>query len=82
LPERFTSELSLGVDLTDGEDWQAPSVAWHPWPETAEDLWVHTQVSVLASGDSLTILLKGCHPFTMQGGAMLFDDVRALCRGT
>jgi hypothetical protein len=69
-------ELSLGVDLNGGEDWQAPSVMWYPWSETGEDAWVHTQVTVRATGEALTLFLKGYHPFAAQGGATLFDDVR------
>jgi hypothetical protein len=68
-------ELSPGVDLTGAEDWQAASVTWHPWDETAEETWVHTQVAVRASGETLTVFLKGYHPFAAQGGATLFDDV-------
>ena len=74
-------ELSLGVDLTSGQDWQAGSVTWYPWDETAEDVWVHTQVVVKAAGDRLTLFLKGFHPFAMQGGATLFDDVRVMDLG-
>ena len=69
-------ELSLGVDLTGGGDWQAATVTWHPWDETGESVWVHTQVTVRASGASLTVFLKGYHPYAVQGGATLFDDVR------
>jgi hypothetical protein len=71
-------ELSLGVDLTGGEDWQAASVVWYPWNETGEDVWVHTQVTVRASGGTLTVFLKGYHPFAARGGATLFDDVRVM----
>ena len=74
-------ELSLGVDLSGGEDWQAASVDWYPWNETAEDTWVHTQVTVRASGESLTIFLKGYHPIAMQGGATLFDNVQVVDLG-
>jgi hypothetical protein len=74
-------ELSLGVDLTGGGDWLASSVTWHPWNETAEDLWVNTEVSVLASGTSLTVFLKGYHPFAVRGGATLFDEVRVVDLG-
>ena len=74
-------ELSLGMDLTGGEDWQAASVMWYPWNETGEDVWVHTQVTVRASGETLTVFLKGYHPFAAQGGAMLFDDVRVVDLG-
>jgi hypothetical protein len=74
-------ELSLGVDLSSGGDWQVGTVTWHPWDETEEEVWVHTQVVVQATGQSLTIFLKGYHPFAMQGGATLFDDVRVVDLG-
>jgi hypothetical protein len=74
-------ELSLGIDLGGGGDWQAPSVTWYPWDETAEDAWVHTQVTVQAGGGALTIFLKGYHPFAAQGGATLFDNVRVVDLG-
>jgi hypothetical protein len=74
-------ELSLGVDLTGGENWQVASVTWHPWNETGEDIWVHTQVTVRATGESLTVFLKGYHPFAVQGGATLFDNVRVVDLG-
>ncbi|MGD9048438.1 MAG: hypothetical protein PVF77_10315 [Anaerolineae bacterium] len=74
-------ELSLGVDLTGGENWQAASVTWHPWDEAEEEVWVHTQLTVRASGETLTVFLKGYHPFAAQGGATLFDDVRVVDLG-
>jgi hypothetical protein len=74
-------ELSLGVDLSGGEDWQAGSVTWYPWDETGEDVWVQTKVTVRASGESLTIFVKGYHPFATQGGATLFDGVRVIDLG-
>jgi len=36
---------------------------------------------VQATGLSLTIFLKGYHQFAAQGGATLFDHVRALDLG-
>jgi hypothetical protein len=72
-------ELFLGVDL--GEDWQAGTVTWYPWDEKQEDAWVHTQVTVRAQGDSMTLFLKGYHPLAVQGGATLFDDVRVIDLG-
>jgi hypothetical protein len=74
-------ELSLGIDLTGGDDWQAATVTWHPWNETGEDVWVHTQVTVRETGQSFTVFLKGYHPFAAQGGATLFDDVRVIDLG-
>jgi hypothetical protein len=74
-------ELSLGVDLSGGEDWQGASVTWHPWKETAEDVWLHGQITVEAGGEALTVFLKGRHPAAVQGGATLFDDVRVIDLG-
>jgi hypothetical protein len=74
-------ELSLGVDLTGGESWQAASVTWSSWDETEEEIWVPTQIVVQATGQFLTIYLKGCHPFAAQGGATLFDSVRVVDLG-
>jgi hypothetical protein len=74
-------ELSLGVDLIGGKNWQAATVVWHPWDETEEEVWVHTQIVVRASGESLTVFLKGHHPFAVQGGATLFDDVQVVDLG-
>lgn len=74
-------ELSLGIDLSGGQDWQAASVEWYPWDETGEDVWVHTQVIVQASGDVLSVFLKGFHPFAVQGGATLFDGARMVDLG-
>jgi len=61
--------------------WQAATVTWHPWDETGESVWVHTQVTIRAGGESLTILLKGYHPFAAQGGATLFDNVQVMDLG-
>ena len=74
-------ELSLGVDLSGGEDWQAATVAWHPWDETGEDTWMHTQVTVRASGTRLPVFLKGYHHFAVQGGATLLDNARLVDLG-
>ena len=74
-------ELFLGVDLTGGEHWQTATVTWTPWDEPGEDVWMHTQVTVRASGETLTVFLKGYHPFATQGGATLFDDVRVVDLG-
>jgi hypothetical protein len=74
-------ELTLGVDLSGGQDHQAASVQWFPWDEAAEDAWVHTGKTVTAMGPSITIFLKAHHPQPAQGGATLFDDVRVVDLG-
>jgi len=67
--------------LTSGEDWQTASVMWYAWDEVEKDIWVHILVAVRANGESLTVFLKGYHPFAAQGGATLFDDVRVVDLG-
>jgi hypothetical protein len=74
-------ELSLGIDLSGGQDHQSASVQWLPWDEVAEDAWVHTEETVTAAGPSMTIFLKAHHPQPAQGGATLFDDVRVVDLG-
>jgi hypothetical protein len=69
-------ELSLGVDLTGGENWRPETVTQYAWDETTEDNWMHTQAEVQATGNMLLLVLKGYHPFDTQGGATLFDSVR------
>lgn len=68
-------ELYLGIDLTGGSDWQAESVQWFPWDDSAEDTWVATEETVTASGDSLTIFIRGVHPLADQGGKTVIDNV-------
>ncbi len=46
-------QLFLGLDLSGGQNWQADSVTWHPWDETQENAWVHTQVFVKAQAETL-----------------------------
>jgi hypothetical protein len=73
--------LSLPVDLTEGKDWQATSIAWCPRDETGGCLRVHTQSTERASGASMSVFLRGYHPCGARDGAMLFDDVRVLDLG-
>ena len=68
-------ELSLGVDLSGGQNWLAASVEWHPWGETGKDAWVHTQGTVGASGMMIIIFLEGYHVFAALEGATLMNDV-------
>jgi hypothetical protein len=48
----------------------------HEYRNPTEKAWVHTQVTVQTSSESLTVFLRGCHPLAAQGGATLFDDAR------
>jgi hypothetical protein len=68
-------EMALGVDLTGGTEWSAESVQWFPWDGTAEDTWLLTEKTVTATGESMTIFIKGFHPQGDQGGKTVIDNV-------
>lgn len=53
----------------------------HEYRNPTEKAWVHTQVTVRANSGTVTVFLKGYHPFAAQGGATLFDDVRVVDLG-
>lgn len=68
-------QMSLGVDLTGGTVWNAETVEWHPWNNPSEDVWVATELVVTATGERMTILIKGFHPTGDQGGKTFVDNV-------
>ena len=53
----------------------------HDCRNPTEQAWVHTQVTVRTSSESLAVFLRGCYPFAEQGGATRFDDVRVVDLG-
>jgi hypothetical protein len=68
-------EMSLGLDPTGGVDWQAASVQWFPWQEDLDDEWARTEATLTASGESMTIFLKGAHAYPEPGGTLRLDAV-------
>lgn len=68
-------EMALGVDLTGGTVWNAGTVQWFPWDGNAEDTWVPTEETVTASGERMSIFIKGFHPLAEQGGKTVIDNV-------
>ncbi|GIK38171.1 MAG: hypothetical protein BroJett011_20040 [Chloroflexota bacterium] len=68
-------QMALGVDFTGGGDWTAPTVQWFAWDNPAEDTWNPTEETVTASGESMTIFIKGFHPMADQGGKTVIDTV-------
>lgn len=74
-PSPTPMELYLGVDLTGGSDYQAATVQWSPWRETVDAQWLRTEVTIRATGPTMTIFLKAAHRVAAGGGATLFDDV-------
>jgi len=69
------TESALGVDLGGGGDWQAATVQWFPWREQADDAWAKTTETVTATGENITIFIKGHHPLPVVGGALRIDNV-------
>jgi hypothetical protein len=68
-------ELSLGLDPGSGTDWQAPSVQWFPWDEDVDDVWAKTEETITAAGESMTIFIKGSHPYPEPGGTLRLDSI-------
>lgn len=69
-------QMALGIDRTGGVDWRAESVEWFPWDNAAEDTWVATEETITATGEQLTIFIKGQHLMADQGGKTVIDNVR------
>jgi hypothetical protein len=68
-------QMALGIDFSGGTDWTAPSVQWFAWDNPAEDTWNPTEETVTATGEQLTIFIKGFHPQADQGGKTVIDNV-------
>lgn len=68
-------EVFLGIDITGGTDWQADSVQWFPWDEDLDDQWARTEETVTAAGETMTIFIKGSHPYPEPGGTLRLDSV-------
>jgi len=68
-------QVFLGVDLTGGTDWQAESVQWFPWQEDVDDAWARTETTVTASDETMTVFIKGSHPYPEPGGILRIDSI-------
>jgi hypothetical protein len=76
-----TVAVSLGIDLNGGTDWQSENVQWFPWNEDVDDAWGKTSVTVTATGERMTIFLKGSHPYPEPGGTLRLDNVSVVDLG-
>jgi len=74
-------EVSLGIDVTGGQNWQAETVEWFPWDEDLENQWSKTEATVTATGQSMAVFIKGTHPFPEPGGTLRIDSVRVVDLG-
>jgi hypothetical protein len=68
-------QMALGVDLNGGGDWTSGTVQWFAWDTDPEDTWNLTEETITATGESLTIFIKGYHPMADQGGKTVIDNV-------
>ena len=68
-------QLFLGVDTTGGTIWDATTVQWFPWIDPAEDVWTKSEQTVTATGETMTIFIRGFHPQGDQGGKTYIDNV-------
>ena len=74
-------EVFLGVDFTGGVAWDGETVEWFPWDESTEDVWAATEETITATGDNLTIFIRGYHPMADQGGKTVIDNVSVVHLG-
>lgn len=74
-------EVTLGLDLSGGTNWQAETVQWFPWNQDFENQWSRTEETVTANGEVLTIFIKGFHPYPEPGGALRIDSISIVDKG-
>ncbi|RME99263.1 MAG: hypothetical protein D6768_15430 [Chloroflexi bacterium] len=75
-------DVALGIDLTGGTNWEAETVQWFPWREDVDDQWARTEETVTATGQSMTVFIKGSHTFPEIGGALRLDSISITDHGT
>ncbi len=68
----------LGVDLAGGTNWETDTVQWYPWNEDVDDAWGATSATVTATTETMTIFLKGSHPYPEPGGTLRLDNISIL----
>ncbi|MDM8526579.1 hypothetical protein QUF58_00090 [Anaerolineales bacterium HSG24] len=68
-------EMSLGVDMSGGTVWNSEAVEWTPWDDGSEDVFTFTERTVTATGEAMTIFVRGFHPQGDQGGKTYIDNV-------
>jgi hypothetical protein len=68
VPSESGLHLYLGIDLTGGENFEAPSVVWYPRRDMRPNQWILTQETVHAQGNRATVFLRAAHPLGVDGG--------------
>jgi hypothetical protein len=73
--------VALGLEPNGGIDWQADSVQWFPWVEDLDEKWAGTEATVTATSETLTVFIKGSHPYPEPGGVLRLDSIRIIDHG-
>ena len=73
----------LGIDLSGGTNYAAPSVTWVEFdaPENGLGGWVSRERSVTASGSSMTLFLQSWRKWAGSSSETWFDDVEVQLQG-
>jgi hypothetical protein len=74
-------QMYLGLDVTGGSNWEAETVQWFPWREDLDDQWARTEETITATGETMTVFIKGVHPYAEPGGAMRLDSISVTDKG-
>lgn len=74
-------EVQLGIDAGGGTNWEADTVQWFPWQEDVDDAWGRTEATITAAAESITIFIKGSHPYPEPGGALRLDNISVVDLG-
>ncbi|UCC82217.1 MAG: PKD domain-containing protein [Gemmatimonadota bacterium] len=72
----------LGIDITGGTDFAAPSVEWYEF-DSRKDAWHRVELDVITSGPQVTLFLQSWRKWAAGGGSLAwFDDVEMVAGGT
>jgi hypothetical protein len=68
-------EVFLGIDVSGGVNWEADTVQWFPWDEDFDNEWSRTEETVTATGESVTVFIRGSHAYPEPGGTLRLDSI-------
>jgi PKD repeat protein len=72
----------LGIDLSGGTDFAAPSVEWYEF-DSRKDAWHRLELDVTASGSQVTLFFQSWRKWAAGGASVAwFDDVEMMGGGT
>lgn len=68
-------EVFLGIDVSGGVNWEAGTVQWFPWDEDFDNEWSRTEETITATGESMTVFIRGSHAYPEAGGTLRLDSI-------